>query len=225
MRMRKKKNLEEKLTTVSDVLVMLHSDDPNYATSVLKKEYIDFASIFGNDNPLQLEIGCGKGQFVFEMAKKYPEKNFVAVEVNPNVIYMAAKKVKDAGIKNVFFMQCRAEFLPKYIPDGSVEMIYLNFSCPFPKKKYACHRLSDSRFLAIYKNLMANGAEIHQKTDNMKLFEYSLEQFSQCGFALKNVSLDLHKSDFEGNIMTEYEKRFTELGQPIYRLEAYIKEN
>ena len=121
-------------------------------------------------------------------------------------------------------MQCRAEYLPKYIPDDSIERIYLNFSCPFPKKKYAHHRLTDGRFLNIYRQMMKKGAEIHQKTDNTILFEYSVEQFSQNGFAMKNVSLDLHNSVFEGNIMTEYEKRFTDLGQPIYRLEAYIKE-
>lgn len=222
MRMRRKKNLEQKLISVSDNLTMLKSDDPNYKTAVEKKEYIDFEKIFGNNNPIRLEIGCGKGQFICEIAKLNPDVNFIAVEVNPNVIYMACKKAKDAGLENIHFLQCRAEFLPKYIPDGIIDMIYLNFSCPFPKKKYACHRLTDARFLKMYKKMMRPGAEIHQKTDNMKLFEYSIEQFSQCGFALKNVSLDLHNSGFEGNIMTEYEKRFTELGQPIYRLEAYV---
>ena len=225
MRMRKKKNLAEKMESVSDILSVLHSDDPNYVTSAEKKEYLDFKGIFGNDNPMQIEIGCGKGQFVCELAKRNPDINYIAVEVNPNVIYMAAKKVKDEGLRNVFFMQCRAEYLPKYIPDDSIERIYLNFSCPFPKKKYAHHRLTDGRFLNIYRQMMKKGAEIHQKTDNVILFEYSIEQFSQNGFAMKNVSLDLHNSSFEGNIMTEYEKRFTDLGQPIYRLEAYIKEN
>ena len=225
MRMRKKKNLEQKLASVSENLTILHSDDPNYNTAVEKKEYLDFSAIFGNDNPMQLEVGCGKGQFICELAKQYPELNFIAVEVNPNVIYMACKKAQDAGLSNIHFLECRAEFLPKYIPDNSIERVYLNFSCPFPKKKYASHRLTNTRFLAIYKQLMKPGAEIHQKTDNMHLFEYSLEQFSQNGFALKNVTLDLHNSGFEGNIMTEYEKRFTDLGQPIYRLEAYIKED
>lgn len=225
MRMRKKKNLEQKLASVSGNLTILHSDDPNYNTAVEKKEYLDFAAIFGNDNPMQLEVGCGKGQFICELAKQYPELNFIAVEVNPNVIYMACKKAQDAGLSNIHFLECRAEFLPKYIPDNSIERVYLNFSCPFPKKKYASHRLTNARFLSIYKQLMKPGAEIHQKTDNMHLFEYSLEQFSQNGFALKNVTLDLHNSGFEGNIMTEYEKRFTDLGQPIYRLEAYIKED
>ncbi len=220
MRMLRKKNLEEKLNSVSDNLTVLHSDDPNFATSVLKKEYIDFKSIFGNANPVELEVGCGKGQFICELASQHPDINYIAVEVNPNVIYMACKKALDAGLHNVHFLQCRAEFLTKYIPDDSVDMVYLNFSCPFPKKKYACHRLTNQRFLKIYKQIMKNGGEIHQKTDNMHFFEYSIEQFSLEGFTLKNVSLDLHKSGFEGNIMTEYEKRFAQMGQPIYRLEA-----
>ena len=134
MRMRRKKNLEQKLISVSDNLTMLKSDDPNYKTAVEKKEYIDFEKIFGNNNPIRLEVGCGKGQFICEIAKLNPDVNFIAVEVNPNVIYMACKKAKDAGLENIHFLQCRAEFLPKYIPDGIIDMIYLNFSCPFPKR-------------------------------------------------------------------------------------------
>ena len=102
--------------------------------------------------------------------------------------------------------------------------ILLYFSCPFPKSGYATHRLTHNRFLEIYKRLLKKGGEIHQKTDNMHFFEFSLEQLSASGFALKNVSLDLHKSGYEGNIMTEYEEKFTSKGFPIYRLEAYIND-
>ncbi|MCD7775065.1 MAG: tRNA (guanosine(46)-N7)-methyltransferase TrmB [Clostridiales bacterium] len=221
--MRKKKNLEEKIKSVSGNLTVLYSEDRNFTTAVEKKEYIDFSEIFGNDNPLELEVGCGKGQFICELAKRNPDINYIAVEVNPNVIYMACKKAADAGLSNVHFLQCRAEYLPKYIPDKAVEMVYLNFSCPFPKKKYACHRLTNERFLKIYKQLLKPNGEIHQKTDNMHFFEYSIEQLSKEGFAMKNVSLDLHNSGFENNIMTEYESRFVSLGQPIYRLEAYVR--
>ena len=127
------------------------------------------------------------------------------------------------GLKNVRFIKCTAEYLERHIKPQSIEQIFLNFSCPFPKKKYACHRLTLHGFLEIYKRIMKPTAEIHQKTDNKKLFEFSLEELSQNGFALKNVSLDLHNSNFEGNIMTEYEQKFVEQGLPIYRLEAYIK--
>ena len=113
--------------------------------------------------------------------------------------------------------------LESYIPAGCIGRIYLNFSCPFPKKSYASHRLTHRRFLEIYSVLLKPHAEIHQKTDNRNFFEFSLEEFSDCGWTMKNISLDLHASDFEDNIVTEYEKRFSEQGFPIYRLEAYRK--
>ena len=140
------------------------------------------------------------------------------------VIVAACEAAKTAGVNNLYFLKCAAEYLPKYIAPHSIERIFLNFSCPFPKNKYAAHRLTHRRFLSIYKSLMKPRAEIHQKTDNMHFFEFSLEELTAAGFALKNISLDLHASGFEGNIETEYEHKFAALGQPIYRLEAYLPE-
>ena len=222
MRMRRKKNLDTRLENCADNLFEIHSDELNFNIAAQKKEYLDFAAIFCNDNPLILEIGCGKGQFACEFALLHPEYNIIAVEKYGNVIVQACEKAKAAGIKNVFFIKGMAEYLPKYIPDGVIERIYLNFSCPFPKSKYASHRLTHKRFLEIYKPLMAKGAEIHQKTDNMHFFEFSIQSLSQNGFKLKNISLDLHNSGIEENIVTEYENRFASMGMPIYRLEAYI---
>lgn len=223
MRMRKKKYLEERLQAVSDYLYIINTEDRNFNTAVLEKEYIDFQKWFGNSNPIYLEIGCGKGKFACEYAKAHPEINIIAVEKSANVIVIACEMAKEMGLLNLKFIAGSAEYLEKFIPQNSIRGIFLNFSCPFPKKAYATHRLTHSRFLESYKKLMCDGAEIHQKTDNMHFFEFSLEQFSSCGFALKNVSLDLHNSGFEGNIMTEYESKFVALGLPIYRLEAYIK--
>ncbi len=224
MRMRRKKNLDKRLEECADLFFEIRSDELNYNIAAKKKEYLDFKKIFGNSNPLILEIGCGKGQFACEFALRHPEYNIIAVEKYGNVIVQACEKAKAAGIKNVYFIKGMAEYLPKYIPDGSVERIYLNFSCPFPKSKYASHRLTHKRFLDIYKPLLAKGAEIHQKTDNMHFFEFSIQSFSQNGFCLKNISLDLHNSGIEDNIVTEYESRFASMGLPIYRLEAYINE-
>lgn len=222
MRMRRKKNLDARLKNCSDILFEIYTDELNYNVAVQEKEYLDFKKIFGNSNPVILEIGCGKGQFACEFASLHPEYNILAVEKYGNVIVQACEKAKAAGLKNVYFIKGMAEYLPKFIPDGSIERIYLNFSCPFPKKKYASHRLTHRRFLDIYKPLMANGAEIHQKTDNMHFFEFSIESLSQNGFKFKNISLDLHHSYIEENIVTEYEERFASMGMPIYRLEAYI---
>lgn len=224
MRMRKKKNLEARLNAVKDYLYVSDSEDRNFNTAVLNKDYIDIDNWFGAKRPLYLEIGCGKGKFACEFAESNSDINLLAVEKNANVLVEACEKAQEKGLKNVKFLKCGAEYLERHLKEGSIERIFLNFSCPFPKNSYAVHRLTHSRFLKIYKRLLAKGAEIHQKTDNMHFFEFSLEQFSNESFALKNVSLDLHNSNFEGNIETEYEHRFASLGQPIYRLEAYLKE-
>ena len=223
MRMRKKKNLEERLAAVGDILFTSDIGDRNFNTAKNEKEYIDFDSWFAKKQPLYLEIGCGKGKFAYTFAKEHPEINLVAVEKSGNVIVEACEKAKEMELSNLKFIKCGAEYLEKYFMDKSIERIFLNFSCPFPKKAYATHRLTHERFLNIYKNLLEDGAEIHQKTDNIHFFEFSLESFSNNGFAFKNISLDLHKSDFEGNIETEYEQKFSSLGFPIYRLEAYIR--
>ena len=223
MRMRKKKNLEKRLLNCENNLITLRSDDLNSLTAIDKKEYFDFKEMFGNDNPVELEIGCGKGGFICKLAKQNPDKNFIAVEKIGNVIVNGCERAEKENIKNIIFLKCGAEYLPKYFPENSIDNIYLNFSCPYPKKRYENHRLTNGRFLNLYKMFLKKDGMIFQKTDNMHFFEYSIAEFSQNGYALRNVSLDLHNSDFENNIMTEYEKRFSDLGQPIYRLEAYLK--
>lgn len=223
--MRRKARLDERLQACVDSgkLLVLNVDDRHFQRAVEEKEYIDFERVFGNSNPVVLEIGAGKGQFCCELASRDPDTNIIAVEKSSNVIVDAAEKAIELNLPNLILVRCDAEYLEKYIPEHSISRIYLNFSCPFPKKSYAAHRLTHRKFLEIYKKLLTNGAEIHQKTDNRAFFEFSLEEFSQSGYTLKNISLDLHASDFEGNIETEYEKRFSEQGMPIYRLEAYLK--
>ena len=223
MRMRKKKNLNERLLNVKDLLFEINVEDRNFATAAETKEYLDFEKWFGKEQPLYLEIGCGKGKFACEFAAKNPHINLLAVEKSANVIVAACETAKEMGLSNLKFIKGGAEYLERYIKPNSIERIFLNFSCPFPKKSYAAHRLTHKNFLSIYKRILKPSAEIHQKTDNMHFFEFSIEHLSHSGFALKNVSLDLHNSDFEGNIETEYEHRFASLGQPIYRLEAYIE--
>ncbi len=222
MRMRKKKHLEERLAECSNLL-QLFSDDSNYLTAIEKKEYIDTQALFGNDNPVVLEIGCGKGSFACELAKRNPDMNVLALEKCSNVLVIACEKGMKENIPNLRFLRIGAEFLEKYIKPESIERIYLNFSCPYPKKAYENRRLTNPRFLKSYEVILKKGAEIHQKTDNVHFFEYSIEQLSGYGFRLKNISLDLHNSDFEGNIVTEYEQKFASQGMPIHRLEAYLK--
>ena len=220
MRMRKKKNLEARLEEVKEYILHTECEEKDFEKDV-EKNLFDYEEVFGNSNPVRLEIGCGKGQFICEMAKRNPDVNFIAVEKIKNVIVAACEKAKEEGLTNVKFIAGCAEYLPRFIPENSVELIYLNFSCPFPKAKYARHRLTHRFFLEIYRKLLTEKGEIHQKTDNMHFFEFSLEEYSAAKYTIKNLSLDLHNSGFEGNIVTEYEKRFSDLGQPIYRVEAY----
>ena len=225
MRMRKKKHLEERLEACAPVMLIMQNQNEHANDPLDDDLFFDSMKVFGNNNPLHLEIGSGKGSFILELARRNPDINYVAVEKTPNVLVTGAEALMNSDIKNVRFCLGQAEYLEHLFRPHTVERLYLNFSCPFPKETYARHRLTHTRFLNIYKAVMKPSAEIHQKTDNQRLFEFSIEHFSQNGFPMKNVSLDLHNSDFEGNIMTEYEKRFTELGQPIYRLEAVVPEN
>lgn len=224
MRMRRKKNLDERLAACKPVMLYMqcqneHADDP-----LSEKFFVSSEKTFGNDKPLYLEIGCGKGGFAVEFARRNPDINLVAVEKTPNVLVTGAEAEMELRLPNLRFCMGQAEYLEHLFHEHTVDRLFLNFSCPFPKKQYANHRLTHARFLEIYRRVLKDGAEIHQKTDNMHFFEFSIEQFSANGFPLKNVSLDLHNSGFEGNIITEYEKRFSDLGQPIYRLEAVCGE-
>ena len=223
MRMRRKKHLDERLQGCGEYIITPENNEKNIKLANNIKMYLPLEEIFENDAPLFLEIGCGKGGFACEFARQNPDINLLAVEKTANVLVSAAEQAQKMGLKNLRFLSCPAEYLPSYLKKNSIRRIFLNFSCPFPKAKYAAHRLTAPNFLSIYKEIMTENAEIHQKTDNMGLFEFSVENLSAAGFALKNVSLDLHNSDFEGNIVTEYESRFVAEGKPIYRLEAYLK--
>lgn len=220
MRMRRKKNLDERLAACSPVLLHMQCQNERANDPLSEEHFVSSGKTFGNSNPLYLEIGCGKGGFAVEFARRNPEINLVAIEKTPNVLVTGAEEEMRLQLPNLRFCMGQAEYLDHMFHEHTVDRLFLNFSCPFPKKRYSNHRLTHARFLEIYRGVLKNGAEIHQKTDNMHFFEFSIEQFSANGFPLKNVSLDLHNSGFEGNIITEYEKRFSDMGQPIYRLEA-----
>ena len=223
MRMRRKKNLDARLEACGEVMLYMQCQNEHANDPLSEEFFVSSEKTFGNSNPLYLEIGCGKGGFAVEFARQNPEINLIAIEKTPNVLVTGMEALMEQKLPNLRFCLGQAEYLEHMFHKSTVDRIFLNFSCPFPKKQYANHRLTHERFLQIYREILKDGAEIHQKTDNMHFLEFSIEQFSSCGFPLQNVSLDLHNSGFGGNIMTEYEKRFTDLGQPIYRLEAVNK--
>lgn len=222
MRMKRKKNLDERIAASSDYLTIMKNESLNYNDAVKEDHLIDLTKLFGNGKPVVLEIGSGKGQFGCEYARRNLQRNILCVERNRNVLILAIDRARAMGLDNIRFLCGTAEYLPSYIDENSVEEIYLNFSCPFPKHGHIAHRLTNPRFLEIYKKILKPDGVICQKTDNMHFFEYSIEQFSACGFKLSNISLDLHNSNFEGNIVTEYENKFASRGFPIYRLEARL---
>ena len=212
MRMRKKKNLDARWERCVRYLVEKPED--------MKGKWKE---IFGNGNEIHLEIGCGKGGFITGMAKKYPDVNFIAVEKVRDVMVMAMEKSSAAELENVVFMDMDAEKIEDVFEKGEVNRIYLNFSDPWKKNKQAKRRLTHKRFLDRYKNVLPAGGYVWFKTDNRALFEFSLNSFAEEDFKMRNISLDLHNSKFEDNVMTEYETRFSEMGMPIYRVEAMYR--
>lgn len=175
---------------------------------------------FGNDHPIHIEIGMGKGQFITGMAKANPDINYIGIEMQISVVSIALDKLIAEEIPNVQLLHVDGSALTNYFADHEVDQIYLNFSDPWPKKKHEKRRLTSKAFLTVDEQIIRPNGEIHFKTDNQGLFEYSLASFSQYGMILKQVWLDLHTSTYEGNIMTEYEEKFANRGQRIYRVEA-----
>ncbi|AUJ25949.1 MULTISPECIES: tRNA (guanosine(46)-N7)-methyltransferase TrmB [Virgibacillus] len=174
--------------------------------------------VFTNhDAPIHLEIGTGKGQFIVEMARQYPDVNFIGIEVAKSIIVTAAQKVVDAEMPNIRLIHVNAENLTDLFARDELSLIYLNFSDPWPKNRHEKRRLTYYTFLEKYQQILKPNGEIVLKTDNMGLFEYSLESFSQNGLQIEEVNLDLHGIDDPTNRMTEYEEKFTAKGQPIYR--------
>lgn len=177
---------------------------------------------FEKVQPLHIEVGSGKGRFIVEMAKAHPENNYISIEIQTSVIVSVLELQLEAQLPNLQILHADGRNLNQYFEPGEVSRIYLNFSDPWPKKRHEKRRLTSADFIKQYEEILVADGEIHFKTDNQGLFEYTLYSFSQYGIKLKQVWLDLHHSDFEGNIMTEYEEKFSSKGNRIYRLEAYF---
>lgn len=176
--------------------------------------------IFGNDHPIHVEVGSGKGAFVSGMAKANPEINYIGIDIQKSILSYALDKVLATDVPNIKLLWVDGSDLTDYFEEDEIDRLYLNFSDPWPKKRHEKRRLTYQSFLATYQQILPENGEIHFKTDNRGLFEYSLVSFSQYGMKLKGVWLDLHASDFEDNVLTEYEQKFANKGQVIYRVEV-----
>ena len=180
-------------------------------------------TLFKNNNPIHIEIGMGKGQFLTTLALRNPNINYIGIEKFSSVLIRASEKLELMDLNNIKIINVDANILNEIFDEGEIDRIYLNFSDPWPKNAHAKRRLTSNRFLPIYQNILVKNGEIHFKTDNRLLFEYSLESLNNFGLILSNISLDLHNSAYEDNIVTEYEEKFSKYG-PIYRLEAKFRE-
>lgn len=212
MRLRNKPEAPEKIASY-----------PQYIPANPEEWKGKWESRFQNDQPIHIEVGTGKGQFIYEMAKLHPENNYIGIEMQPSVIVTALEKLIEVELPNLQFLQVDGGELTQYFAENEIDLVYLNFSDPWPKNRHEKRRLTYKTFLAVYEEILVPNGEIHFKTDNQGLFEYSLASFSQYGMVLKQVWLDLHQSDFEGNVMTEYEEKFSKKGNRIYRVEAQFK--
>lgn len=180
-----------------------------------------FSKLFNNSNPISLEIGMGKGDFIINMAIKYPDINFIGLEKYQSIIVRAIQKLENLNLNNLKLICMDAKELNEVFAK-EIDTIYLNFSDPWPKKRHAKRRLTSDTFLPIYDSLFKKDKRIVQKTDNVGLFEYSIVSLSNYGYVIKDISLDLHNTSKE-NIMTEYEKKFSSQGIKINYLEAIKK--
>lgn len=177
---------------------------------------------FGNQSPLHIEAGTGKGRFIIGLALANPDVNYIGIELFDSVIVTALQTVleEENGIPNLRLLRADAKNMESIFEKNEVDRMYLNFSDPWPKTRHAKRRLTHESFLKLYETVLPKNGEIHFKTDNRGLFEFSLTSISDYGMRLIDVSLDLHANEPQWNIMTEYEEKFKKKGQPIYRMEA-----
>ena len=208
MRMRKKPNLDVRMEQCADLLIR----NPREYRGCWKKLKPDAREI-------RLELGCGKGKFTAETARQNPQALYIAVERVPDAMIVAMERVRELGSDNVFFVDGDAAQLRDYFAPEEIDLLYINFCDPWPSSHHARRRLTHVNFLVLYRGILKEGGEIHFKTDNKPLFEYSLFQFPKAGYALSQVTRNLHEHGVQG-VMTDYEEKFHSAGIPIQRCVA-----
>jgi tRNA (guanine-N7-)-methyltransferase len=179
-----------------------------------------WAEQFGRQAPLHVELGTGKGRFICELAERHPEINFIGIEAQQDVLFYAAKKVRERNLTNVRLLVFDINNILELFAPGEVTRFYINFCDPWPKARHAKRRLTHAGFLGKYRHLLQKGGQLFFKTDNRPLFDFSLEQFAEADLKIEELTYDLHHSGVEDNIMTEYEAKFSSQGVKINRCEV-----
>lgn len=210
MRRRKKKGSDEKLLSYQNYVI---------------KEDIDklkgvWSNKFNNNNPIHVEFGTGRGKFITTLAKQNPNINYIAMEIKEEVLLKAVEKADEANLNNILFIWGNVNSILDYFDKGEVSRVYVNFCDPWPKTRWSKRRLTHSNYLNKYKEILNDEGEVHFKTDNQDLFEFSLNEIASNDWLLKNISLDLAKNENIENVTTEYEDKFMSQGMKIYRCEA-----
>lgn len=178
--------------------------------------------VFGNDNPIEIEVGMGKGKFIMELAASHPNINYIGIERYSSVLLRGLQKRAEVELSNIYFMRIDAKDLGDIFEKGEVSRIYLNFSDPWPKDRHAKRRLTSVNFMEVYDKILMPDGVVEFKTDNRALFDFSLESVQEAGWKIKYHTFDLHHSEYvEGNVMTEYEMKFSSEGHPICKLVAF----
>lgn len=221
MRLRGRKGIRESLESQPELVVL--------DAAPHRGKWNEF---FGNDNPIYVELGMGKGQFISQMSVRNPHINFVGVDMYDELLRRASEKARlawegkeVASPPNLALLRANIEGIETMFAPGELERVYLNFSDPWPKSKHARRRLTHERFVTKYIELLNERGEIHFKTDSVSLFEFSLNSFADMELVMRNISLNLHKDGpREDLVFTEYETKFMEKGQPIHRVEVVIGE-
>lgn len=199
------------------------ADHPEYVVAEPEKLAGSWQDEFKNSQPIHLEIGSGKGQFIVNMALKYPNINFIGLEMFDSVLVTALQRALEVDLPNLRLIRADGRKITEFFQSGEISQLYLNFSDPWPKSKHAKRRLTHENFLTNYQVVLKKDGHLQFKTDNQSLFEYSLVSLSQYGMVLDDISLDLHNSEIPDNVMTEYEEKFSSRGQAIYYLLAHFK--
>ncbi len=182
----------------------------------------NWKAVFGNEHPIYIEVGMGKGRFVMDMAALHPEINYIGIEMYDSVLLRAVQKREqlEDPLKNLYFLRMDARNLPDVFAAGEISRIYLNFSDPWPKDRHAKRRLTSVPFLERYEKILIDQGRVEFKTDNRELFTFSLEQAPEAGWKIESKTYDLHRDAVlcQGNVMTEYEEKFSSQGNPIYKM-------
>lgn len=181
----------------------------------------NWKEIFGNNKPVHIEIGMGKGRFIMDMSKAHPDINYIGIEKYSSVLLRAVQKMEqeEQPLENVRFIRMDAETITEVFGEAEIERIYLNFSDPWPKDRHAKRRLPSKEFLARYDKILVPDGQLEFKTDNKDLFQFALEELEPAGWHIRKLTYDLHHEEemMQGNVMTEYEEKFSSMGNPIYK--------